>query len=67
MMLSQWAEAQTDAATDRVVDRENANASDAVIWYHRGRAAAYLHLTALLAKYPELDGQSLDEIPGFDS
>lgn len=67
MLLSQWAQAQADAANDRVVDRENAKGSDAVIWYHRGREAAFLHLTALLAKYPELDGQSLDEIPGFDS
>jgi hypothetical protein len=67
MLLSEWAKAQTDAANDRVVDRENAKASDAVVWYHRGREAALLHLTALLAKYPELDGQTLDEIPGFDS
>lgn len=53
--LAEWAEGWADETWTRVVERENANASAAVIWYHRGRNAAYAHLVSLLAKYPELN------------
>lgn len=55
MLLQEWAEGQHFAAWDRVIEREKAKASPEVIWYHRGRDAAFLHLLALVAKYPHLN------------
>ena len=54
--LQEWAEGHSEDAWQRVIERENAGASPEVIWYHRGRHAAYQHLLSLLSKYPQLDG-----------
>lgn len=52
--LQEWAEGHCEDTWSRVIQRENAGASPEVIWYHRGRHAAYKHLLALLSKYPAI-------------